>query len=116
MAGAVSGNFGSNAVPFAGTSTPVAIIRAQAVPGGYEKLWVGTSAMTAAQPDPSYSNVLKVLWPSQGSFDVAEGHSERFIQSCNAGPASAGNCLDLQSFTFWPELPWEQMLVFALGR
>ncbi len=116
MAGAVSGNFGSYAVPFASSSTPVALVRAQAIPGGYEKLWIGTAGMTAAQPDPSYANVLKVLWPSQGDFDVGEGHSERFVQSCLMQPTSAPNCLDLQGFTFWPELPWEQLLVFALGR
>jgi len=74
------------------------------------------TSMTAAQPDPSYANVLKVLWPSQGNFDVGEGHSERFVQSCSAQPTSAPNCLDLQSFTFWPEPPWELVLVFALGR
>jgi hypothetical protein len=111
MSGAVSGNFSSYAVPFATSSTPISILRSQAVPGGYEKLWIGTAGMTAAQPDPSYANVLKVLWPSQGNYDVGEGFSERFVQSCG-GP----NCLDLQSFTFWPELPWEQLLVFALGR
>jgi hypothetical protein len=116
MAGALSGSFGSFAVPFATASTPVALVRAQAVPGGYEKLWVGTAAMTAAQPDPGYANVLKVLWPSQGNFDVGEGFSEKFVQGCVSGPASAPNCLDLVNFTFWPELPWEQMLVFALGR
>jgi hypothetical protein len=114
--GALSGTWGSFAIPFAASSTPIALLRAQAIPGGYEKLWIGTAAMTAAQPDPNYASVLKVLWPSQGNFDIAEGHSERFVQSCASGPTSAPNCLDLQNFTFWPELPWEQLLVFALGR
>jgi hypothetical protein len=116
MSGALSGTWGSFAVPFASSSTPIALLRAQAIPGGYEKLWIGTAAMTAAQPDPNYTNVLKVLWPSQGNFDIGEGHSERFVQACALQPTSAPNCLDLQSFTFWPELPWEQLLVFALGR
>jgi len=114
--GALSGTWGSFSVPFASSSTPIALLRAQAIPGGYEKLWIGTAAMTAAQPDPNYNNVLKVLWPSQGNFDIGEGHSERFVQSCALQPTSAPNCLDLQNFTFWPELPWEQLLVFALGR
>jgi len=114
--GALSGAWSSFSVPFASSSTPIALLRAQAIPGGYEKLWIGTAAMTAAQPDPNYTSVLKVLWPSQGNFDIGEGHSERFVQSCAMQPTSAPNCLDLQSFTFWPELPWEQLLIFALGR
>ena len=111
ISGAVSGSFGSYAVPFAASSTPISFLRSEAVPGGYEKLWIGTAGMNGAQPDPSYANVLKVLWPSQGNYDVGEGCSERFVQSCG-GP----NCLDLQNFTFWPDLPWEQLLVFAVGR
>jgi hypothetical protein len=114
--GPLSGSFGSSAVPFAAASTPVSLLRAQAIPGGDGKLWIGTSGMTAAQPDGSFANVLKVLWPSQGDYDVAEGFSERFVEECHAGPASAPNCLDLQNFTFWPYIPSEQLLVFALGR
>jgi hypothetical protein len=114
--GALSGSFSSYAVPFAPTSTPISILRAQAVPGGAGKLFIGTSQMTAAQPDPNYANTLKVLWPSQGDYNVGEGWSERFIETCHTGPVNAPNCLDLQNFTFWPELPWEQLLVFAMGR
>jgi hypothetical protein len=114
--GPLVGSFGSYAVPFVSASTPASILRAQAIPGGDGKLWIGTSGMTAAQPDNSYANVLKVLWPSQGNYDVGEGFSERFVQECHAGPASAPNCLDLQTFTFWPYVPSEQLLVFALGR
>ena len=114
--GPISGNFSAYAVPFTSTSTPFSFLRAQAIPGGYGKLLIGTSNMTAAQPDTSYANVLKVLWPSQGDYNVGEGHSERFTQTCHTGPVNAPNCLDLQSFTFWPDYPWEQLLVFALGR
>jgi hypothetical protein len=114
--GALLGTFGSYAAPFAANSTPFSFLRAQAIPGGYGKLLIGTSNMTAAQPDNSYANLLKVLWPSEGNYNIGEGHSERFTQACHAGPVSAPNCLDLQSFTFWPDYPWEQLLVFALGR
>jgi hypothetical protein len=114
--GPLTGSFSSYAVPFATSSTPAAILRAQAIPGGDGKLWIGTSGMAAAQPDPNFANVLKVLWPSQGNYDVGEGFSERFTQECAAGPASAPNCLDLQNYTFWPYVPSEQLLVFALGR
>jgi hypothetical protein len=116
VSGPLAGSFSSYAAPFATASTPVSIVRAQAIPGGSGKLWIGTSGMTAAQPDASFANVLKVLWPSQGNYDIAEGFSERFLQECNAGPASAPNCLDLQNLTFWPYVPSEQLLVFALGR
>ncbi len=109
-------NPSSYGVPFAAASTPFSILRAQAIPGGEGKLWVGTQAMTAAQPDNAYANVLKVLWPSEGDYDVGEGHSERFREECHAGPVSAPNCLDLANFTFWPEIASEQLLVFALGR
>jgi len=112
----LAGSFSSYAAPFATTSTPFAFLRAQVIPGGYGKVQIGTANMNAAQPDRSYANVLKVLWPSQGDYNVGEGHSERFVQACHAGPVSAPNCLDLQSFTFWPEYAWEQLLVFALGR
>ena len=114
--GPLSGSFSSYAVPFATSSTPVSILRAQAIPGGDGKLWIGTSGMTAAQPDPNFANVLKILWPSQGNYDIGEGFSERFIQECAAGPASAPNCLDMQNYTFWPYIPSEQLLLFALGR
>jgi hypothetical protein len=114
--GPLSGSFSSYAVPFATTSTPLSILRAQAIPGGDGKLWIGTSGMTAAQPDPAFANVLKVLWPSQGNYDIAEGFSERFTQECHAGPVSAPNCMDLLGFVFWPYIPSEQLLVFALGR
>lgn len=114
--GPLAGSFSSYAVPFAKSSTPISILRAQAIPGGDGKLWIGTSKMTAAQPDNTYANALKVLWPSQGNYNVGEGHSERFTQACHAGPVSAPNCLDLQNFTFWPYIPSEQLLVFALGR
>ena len=114
--GALSGSFGSYAVPFASSSTPISFLRAQAIPGSDGKIWVGTSSMTVAQPDPGYANILKVLWPSQGDYDTAEGFSERFTEECYSGPVGAPNCLDLQSFTFWPEIPSEQLLVFALGR
>ena len=114
--GPLLGTFGSYAAPFASTSMPFSYLRAQAIPGGYGKLLIGTSTMTAAQPDPTYANVLKVLWPSQGDYNVGEGHSERFTQTCHTGPVNSPNCLDLQNFTFWPDYPWEQLLVFALGR
>jgi hypothetical protein len=114
--GALSGSFSPFAVPFAESSTPFAILRAQAIPGGFEKVWIGTNGMTAAQPDSSYAHVLKVLWPSQGNYNIGEGHSERFTQECHTGPVSAPNCLDLQNLTFWPYYPWEQLLVFAMGR
>jgi len=114
--GPLSGTYGSYAAPFATSSAPFAFLRAQAIPGGYGKLLIGTSNMTAAQPDPTYANVLKVLWPSQGDYYVGEGHSERFVQACHTGPVSAPNCLDLENFSFWPDYPWEQLLVFALGR
>jgi hypothetical protein len=114
--GALAGLFSSYAVPFAASSTPISFLRAQAIPGGDGKVWIGTGNMTAALPDPNYANTLKILWPSQGDYDIAEGFSERFVQECRIGPASAPNCLDLQGFTFWPEIPSEQLLVFALGR
>jgi hypothetical protein len=114
--GPLAGSYGSYAVPFVTTSTPAAILRAQAIPGGDGKLWIGTGGMTAAQPDPSFASVLKVLWPSQGNYDVGEGFSERFVEACHAGPASAPNCLDLANYTFWPYIPSEELLVFALGR
>jgi hypothetical protein len=114
--GALAGLFSSYAVPLAASSTPISFLRAQAIPGGDGKLWVGSGNMTAALPDPNYTNTLKVLWPSQGDYDIAEGFSERFVQECRTGPASAPNCLDLQGFTFWPEIASEQLLVFALGR
>jgi hypothetical protein len=114
--GPLAGSFSSYAVPFATSSTPVSILRAQAIPGGDGRLWIGTAGMTAAQPDGNFASVLKVLWPSQGNYDVGEGFSERFTQECHAGPASASNCLDLQNYTFWPYIPSEQLLVFALGR
>lgn len=116
MEGPLSGSLSSSTVPFASSSTPIALLRAQAIPGGAGKIWVGTSAMTAAQPDSTYANVLKVLWPSQGNYDVGEGHSEQFTQACHAGPVSAPNCLDLVDFRFWPGISSEQLLVFALGR
>ena len=114
--GALSGSYSSYAMPFAASSTPAAFLRAQAIPGGDGKLWIGTAAMTAAQPDGNYTNVLKVLWPSQGDYDIGEGHSEKFIQTCSAGPVSASNCIDLANYTFWPYVMSEQLLVFALGR
>jgi hypothetical protein len=114
--GPLAGSFGSYAVPFATASTPVSILRAQAIPGGDGKLWIGTGGMTAAQPDSSFANVLKILWPSQGNYDIGEGFSERFVEACHSGPVSAPNCLDLQNYTFWPYIPSEELLVFALGR
>lgn len=116
--GALSGSYSSYAVPFTAASTSAFIIRAQAIPGGSGKLWIGNSAMTAAQPDSNYANVLKVLWPSQGNYNVGEGFSETFKQSCvdSGRPAAQADCFDLHNFTFWPYFPGEQLLVFAIAR
>lgn len=111
--GPLAGAFSSYGVPFASSSVPFTILRSQAIPGGSGKAWVGTSLMTAAQPDSTYANVLKVLWPSQGNYNVGEGFSEKFTADCSG---TSSNCLNLTSYKFWPYISSEQLLVFALGR
>lgn len=114
--GPLAGSFSSFAVAFASTSTPATYVRAQQIPGDVGKSWIGNASMTAAQPDANYAHVLKVLWPSEGNYNVAEGFSETYKDSCLTTLGHATNCLDLHNLSFWPYVTTEQLLVFALGR
>jgi hypothetical protein len=90
------------AVPLTGCpgSVPVSAIRVQAIPGLNPPVRIGTSGMlSAAEPDATFADSVKVLYPSMGNYDIQEGFSEKFVLACQDGT----NCLSSDSLSLWPE-------------
>jgi hypothetical protein len=111
--GAVGDASSTLAAAFVSSSTTFEQLRVQVIPGGTGKIRIGTSSMTATQPDATYANALKVLWPNTGSYNVGEGHSEKWELTC---PLSTTSCYDLANYKLFPEVSGEKLLMFALGR
>ena len=99
------------AIPLTGGcsgSPPVSVLRIQVIPGLDPEVFVGTSAMlTDAEPDSSFADSAKVLYPNWGDYDVHEGFSETFALACQDGT----NCLSSDAFSLWPEYAYYPVLV-----
>jgi hypothetical protein len=71
-------------------------------------VFVGTSAMLSdTEPDPTLSDMAKILYPNWGDYDVHEGFSETFNLACQDGT----NCLSSDAFSLWPEYAYYPVLV-----
>lgn len=108
--GDCSGTSYAYAVPLTGCpgSAPVSAVRIQVVPGLDPAVSVGTAAMLSdTEPDGTFADTAKVLYPNWGDYDVHEGFSETFALACQDGT----NCLTSDAFSLWPEYAYYPVLV-----
>jgi hypothetical protein len=108
--GSCTGGTYSYAIPLTGCpgSAPISAVRIQVIPGLDPAVSVGTSAMLSdTEPDASFANTAKVLFPNWGDYDVHEGFSETFALACQDGT----NCLTSDAFSLWPEYAYYPVLV-----
>ncbi len=108
--GACTGGTYLYAVPLTGCpgSAPISAVRVQVIPGLDPYVFVGTSAMLAdTEPDATFADTAKILYPNWGDYDVHEGFSETFALACQDG----SNCLTSDAFSLWPEYAYYPVLV-----
>jgi hypothetical protein len=108
--GDCSGSTYTYAVPLTGCpgSTPISVARIQVIPGLDPAVFVGTSAMLSdTEPDSTFADTAKILYPNWGDYDVHEGFSETFSLACQDGT----NCLASDAFSLWPEYAYYPVLV-----
>ncbi len=108
--GSCTGTSYTYAVPLTGCpgSAPISAVRIQVLPGLDPAVTVGTSAMLSdTEPDATFADTAKVLYPNWGDYDVHEGFSETFALACQDGT----NCLTSDAFSLWPEYAYYPVLV-----
>ncbi|MGA2878162.1 MAG: hypothetical protein ABSG13_04360 [Bryobacteraceae bacterium] len=108
--GSCTGSTYTYAVPLTGCpgSAPISAVRIQVIPGLDPAVSVGTSAMLSdTEPDASFADTAKILFPNWGDYDVHEGFSETFALACQDGT----NCLTSDAFSLWPEYAYYPVLV-----
>ncbi len=108
--GACTGGTYLYAVPLTGCpgSAPISAVRVQVIPGLDPAVSVGTSAMLSdTEPDATFADTAKILYPNWGDYDVHEGFSETFALACQDGT----NCLSSDAFSLWPEYAYYPVLV-----
>jgi hypothetical protein len=89
-------------------SAPISALRVQVIPGLDLAVSVGTAAMLSdTEPDPTFSDTVKILYPNWGDYDIYEGFSETFALACQDGT----NCLTSDAFSLWPEFAYYPVLV-----
>jgi hypothetical protein len=108
--GACTGGAYLYAVPLTGCpgSAPISAVRVQVIPGLDPAVSVGTAAMLSdTEPDATFADTAKILYPNWGDYDVHEGFSETFALACQDG----SNCLTSDAFSLWPEYAYYPVLV-----
>lgn len=108
--GACTGSTYTYAVSLTGCpgSAPISAVRIQVIPGLDPAVSVGTAAMLSdTEPDATFADTAKILFPNWGDYDVHDGFSETFALACQDGT----NCLTSDAFSLWPEYAYYPVLV-----